>query len=100
MGPPRSWQGSIPPFLQRQPEPPIGTDLELALANAMREINAHQCGSCGPIGLGAQHGPAPALERPVILLNGVDQVLAVAHQDVLPASVLATMPPQSPGPCL
>jgi len=45
-----------------------------------------------PMGLEAEHGPTPALDRAVILFDDVVEVRAPAHEDVLPAMILSTKP--------
>ena len=69
--PPSSCQGPIPLFLQRPADPPTAPELELALANTMRELDAGQSHRRGPVVLEAEHRPAPALDRPVVLLDDV-----------------------------
>ena len=48
-----------------------------------------------PIGLEAQHGAASALDRPMILLYDIVQVLAPAYQDVFPPMILSTKSAQT-----
>ncbi len=50
----------------------------------MRELDARQRHGGGPMRLEAQHGSAAAPDRPVVLLDDIVQVLAVADQDVYP----------------
>ena len=63
-GPPGLCQRPIPLFLQRPADPTPGPELELALTNTVRELDARQSHRCGPIGLQAQHRPAAALDSP------------------------------------
>ena len=62
----------------------------------MREFDARQRHDGGPIGLEAEHGSAAALDRPLVLLDDLVQVLAVANQDVYPPPVFSTEPAQRP----
>src|SRR6202023_3812461 len=48
-----------------------------------------------PIGLETQHGAASALDRPMILLDDIVQVLALAYQDVFPPLILSTKSAQT-----
>lgn len=52
----------------------------------MRELDAQESHG-GPVGLEPQHGPAAALDRPMVLLDDDVQVLAVAHQDEYPPPI-------------
>ena len=62
----------------------------------MRELDPRKSYRCGPVGLEAQHRPAAALDRPVVLLDDIVQVLAVANQDVYPPPIFSTEPAQRP----
>jgi hypothetical protein len=46
----------------------------------MHEFQPSQSDGRRPIGLEAQHGAASALDRPMILLHDIVQVLALAYQ--------------------
>ena len=60
----------------------------------MHELEPSQSYSCRLIGLEAKHGPAPALDSPVILLDDIVQVMTLTHDDVFPPVVLSTQPAQ------
>jgi hypothetical protein len=85
-----SCERHIPLFLQRPAGPPTWPKFELALANSMHEFQPSQSDGRRPIGLEAQHGAAPALDSPVILLDDIVQVMALTHEDVFPSVVLST----------
>ena len=70
-----SKQVRIPLFLQRPEGPSTRAKLELALVNSMHEFQPSQSDGCRPIGLEAQHGAASSLDRPMILLYDIVQVL-------------------------
>jgi hypothetical protein len=72
-------KGRIPLFLQRPEIPPAWSKLELMLANSMHEFQPSQSGGRCPIGLEAQHAAASALDRPMILLYEIVQVLDPSH---------------------
>jgi hypothetical protein len=59
----------------------------------MGKLDAGQCYGRTPKRLEACHRGAPALDRPMILLNEIVEVLVTPHLDVLPLWVL---PPQKP----
>jgi hypothetical protein len=88
-------KGRIPLFLQRPERPPTGSKLELTLANSMHEFQPSQSDGCRPMGLEAQHGAASSLDRPMILLYDIVQVLALAYQDVFPPTILSTKSAQT-----
>ncbi len=88
-------KGRIPLFLQRPESPPTWSKLELTLANSMHEFQPSQSDARCPIGLEAQHGAASALDRPMILLYDIVQVLALAYQDVFPPMILSTKSAQT-----
>ena len=85
----------IPLFLQRPAAPPAWPKLELTLADAVHQLKASQGDRRRPVGFEPKHRSAPALDRPVVLLDDVVQVAAHAYQDVFPAMLLATEPAQA-----
>ena len=85
----------IPLFLQRPESPPTWSKLELTLANSVHEFQPSQSDGRRPIGLEAQHGAASSLDRPMILLYDIVQVLALAYQDVFPPMILSTKSAQT-----
>jgi len=85
---------SLPELLER-PEVPISTPPEgkLPLANSMGQLDAGQRNRCTPERLESSHRGASALDRSMILLNEIVEVLATPHLYELPLRVL---PPQKP----
>ena len=85
----------IPLFLQRPEAPSTWSKLELTLANSVHEFQTSQSDGRRPIGLETQHGAATPLDRPMILLYDIVQVLAPAYQDVFPPMILSTKSAQT-----
>jgi hypothetical protein len=67
----------------------------LTLANSVHEFQPSQSDGRRPIGLETQHGAATPLDRPMILLYDIVQVLAPAYQDVFPPMILSTKSAQT-----
>src|SRR6266446_1403843 len=82
--PRRSRQCSVPLFFQRPAAPPTRAKFELALADPMHEFQAREGHGRRPVRLEAEHGLAPTLDGPVVLLDDVVQIAALAHQDGFP----------------
>jgi len=54
----------------------------LALADAMREFHARECNGRGAEGLKGKHRRTAALDRSMVLLDGVVEITATAYHDV------------------
>lgn len=61
----------------------------------MSELKSSQSDRRCPMRFEAQHGPAPALDRPMILFDDVVEVRARTHEDVFPTMILSTKPAQA-----
>ena len=72
---------------------------ELAFANTMRELLARELSGGSAKGLHGQHWRTTSLDRAMVLLDNVVEILATADLNGLPVGILLTQHAQRPVTC-